>query len=333
MSDLWQQLIVRNQEAGPGGPGRSNRIRNRVLAGVAAAALLFVVGSVCTYTVPQTDLAFLTQFGRVVNRDAGPIGPGIHVKLPFVQHADMLTITRDTDDLGKVDALTKDTQAVTFKVSVTTSIPPSAVYQLLYEVGRSGNVDLKRNYDATILLELRNVISRHSITEIAGEGREQVLAELQIAVQTELKRLYGVNVDQVQVSVDKMPASYVERINQAMLSQAAILQSERDRQKAAIDAETAKIRAAGEANRAIEEARGRAQSNLLEAQAQAQAIQVKGQAEADARTKMAQALTANPSLVELEKAQRWDGRLVQQNIYGSAPMPFFNLSPGTPPIR
>ena len=94
MSDLWQQLIVRNQEAGPGGPGRSNRIRNRVLAGVAAAALLFVVGSVCTYTVPQTDLAFLTQFGRVVNRDAGPIGPGIHVKLPFVQHADMLTITQ-----------------------------------------------------------------------------------------------------------------------------------------------------------------------------------------------------------------------------------------------
>ena len=288
-----------------------------------------MIGSSCTFTVPQTDLAYLTQFGRVVNRDAGPIGPGIHLKLPFIQHADMLRITRDTDDLGNVDALTKDTQAVTFKVSVTTSIPPSAVYQLLYEVGRAGNVDLKRNYDATVLLELRNVISRHSITEIAGEGREQVLAELQIAVQTELKRLYGVNVDQVQVSVDRMPASYVERINQAMLSQAAILQSERDRQKAAIDAETAKIRAGGEANRAIEEARGRAQSNLLEAQAQAQAIEVKGQAEADARTKMAQALTANPSLVELEKAQRWDGHLVQQNIYGSAPMPFFNLSPGT----
>ena len=327
MSDLWQQLTLRGGHAGPGGPGRPRVPSGRIVGGLAAAVLLFIVASSCSFTVPQTDLAYLTQFGRVVNQGAGPIGPGIHLKMPFVQKADLLRITRDTDDIGNVDALTKDTQAVTFKVSVTTSIPPSAVYQLLYEVGRSGNVDLKRNYDATVLLELRNVISRHSITEIAGEGREQVLAELQIAVQTELKRLYGVNVDQVQVSVDRMPASYVERINQAMLSQAAILQSERDRQKAAIDAETAKIRAAGEANRAIEEARGRAQSNLLEAQAQAQAIEVKGQAEADARTKMAQALTANPSLVELEKAQRWDGKLVQQNIYGSAPMPFFNLAP------
>ena len=300
---------------------------SRVLALGVAAFLVLLVLSGTTFIVSQTDLAFVTQFGRVVNPAAGPVGPGLHFKLPLIQQADRLRTTRDTDDVGTVDALTKDTQAITFRVSVTTTIPRNAVYHLLYEVGRAGNVDLKRNYDATILLELRNVISRHTIVEIAGEGREQVLREFQIAVQDELKRLYVVDVDQVQISVEKMPASYVERINQAMLSQAAILQSERDRQKAEIDARTARIRAEGEANRAIEEARGRAQSNLLEAEAQGRAIAIKGKAEADVKTMMAAALSANPSLVEYEKALRWDGKLIQQNIYGSAPVPFFNLSP------
>ena len=296
----------------------------------AVALLVLIVISSATFTVSQTDVAFVTQFGRVVNPGAGPVGPGLHFKLPLIQHADSLRTTRDTDDLGLVDALTKDTQAISFRVSVTTTIPPDAAYHLLYEVGRSGNVDLKRNYDATILLELRNVVSRHTIVEIAGDGREQVLKEFQIAAQVELKRLYGVNVDQVQISVEKMPQSYVERINQAMLSQAAILQSERDRQKAEIDARTARIRAEGEANRAIEEARGRAQSNIMEADAQARAISVKGRAEADAKTMMAAALTANPVLVEYQKALQWDGKLVQQNIFGGAPVPFFSMSPPPP---
>ena len=80
----------------------------------------------------QTDVAFVTQFGRVVNPAAGPVGPGLHFKLPLIQHADRLRTTRDTDELGLVDALTKDTQAISFRVSVTTTIPRDAAYHLLY---------------------------------------------------------------------------------------------------------------------------------------------------------------------------------------------------------
>lgn len=65
----------------------------------------------------------------------------------------------------------------------------------------------------------------------------------------------------------------------------------------------------------------------MEAGAQACAIQVKGRADADAKTMMASALTANPVLDEYQKASAWDGKLVQQNIYGAAPIPFFSLSP------
>lgn len=295
-------------------------LRIGLMVGIGLIALAVLGGSY--YTVPQTDLGYVTQFGRVVNPAAGPIGPGLHFKLPLVQDVDTLRITRDTDPLGDVTALTKDTQAITLNVSVTTSIPPSAVYHLLYEVGRAGNVDLKRNYEATLLTELRNVIGRHTITEISGEDRASILAEFQSSASAELQRLYGTVVDQVQVSVEKMPETYVARINQAMLSQAAILQSQRDQDRAKIDAETARITATGLANKAIEEARGRAQSNLLEAQAQAQAIELRGKAEAEAKRLMADALSQNGALVEYQKALAWNG-VLPTAVYAGAPIPFF----------
>lgn len=287
---------------------------------------LIGLGTGCgsVYTVPQTDLGYVTQFGKVIDPNRGPIGAGLHFKLPFVQDVSTMRVTRDTDSLGEINALTKDTQTITLNVSVTTSISSSAVYHLMFEVGKSGNLDLKKNYDATILTELRNVIGRHNITEIAGEGREQILSEFQIAAGTELGRLYGVQVDMVQVSLEKMPETYVNRINQAMLSQAAILQSQRDQTRAGIDADTAKITAAGLANKAIEEARGRADSNLLEAKAQAQAVELKGKAEADAKRLMADALSANPNLVSYQQALAWDGKL-PVNLYAAAPIPIIGM--------
>ena len=290
--------------------------------GVAILGLIaLTVANGCYFTVPQTDVAFVTRFGKVENPAAGPVGPGLHFKLPIIEGVDRIRTVRDTDDLGVVSALTKDTQAISLKASVTTSVPASAAYHLLYQVGRQGNVDLNKNYNATIITELRNVIGRHEIGQIAGQDREAVLAEIQIAAGKELERLYGVQVDQVQISVDAMPETYAARINQAMLSQAAILQSQRDQTKAQIDADTAKIVAAGLANRAIEEARGRSQSLLLEAKAAAEATEVRGQAEADAQQKMAAALTSNPQLVELRKADKWDGRLPVNN-YANIPLPF-----------
>ena len=78
----------------------------------------------------------------------------------------------------------------------------------------------------------------------------------------------------------------------------------------------------GEADAAIEAARGRAQSLQLEAEAQARATLIKGQAEAQAQQLMADALSKNASLVEYQKALRWNGQL-PQNVYAGAPIPFF----------
>ncbi|MBV8526641.1 MAG: hypothetical protein JOY71_31765 [Acetobacteraceae bacterium] len=76
--------------------------------------------------------------------------------------------------------------------------------------------------------------------------------------------------------------------------------------KAEIEAQTAKTVAAGQAEAAIETARGRAGAIEQEAMTEARAIQVKDQAQPEAQQRMTEALSRNASLVEYQKATRWN---------------------------
>ena len=71
------------------------------------------------------------------------------------------------------------------------------------------------------------------------------------------------------------------------------------------------------------QARGQAESNLARARAEAEATRVKGEAEASAIKARAEALAQNQNLIELTKAERWDGKLPTTMIPGSA-VPFIS---------
>ena len=103
---------------------------------VGVVGLCAVLGSY--FTVPQTELCYITQWGKVVDADKGPIGAGLHWKIPFLQGVDCLQVTRSTDQLGVVAVTTKDSFTFTMKVGVTTEIPSTAVYRLLYQTGGMG---------------------------------------------------------------------------------------------------------------------------------------------------------------------------------------------------
>jgi hypothetical protein len=65
-------------------------------------------------------------------------------------------------------------------------------------------------------------------------------------------------------------------------------------------------------------------SRLSMRTAEAKAIQLKGEATAAAMRAQAVALSANPVLVEMKKAESWDGKLPTA-IYAGAPIPFMNI--------
>lgn len=300
--------------------------RRRLLAGAAVVAGLVTLNS-SYFTVGQNERAFVREFGRVVNEAAGPVGPGLHLKAPFITTVDKLPVSIDVLDAGNIDAFTRDAQKISVHVTVTTQVPDTAVYHLLYEVGRAGNVDLDRNYITIVSDRLRTVIGRHEINAIAGSDRQEILDETRTVLTHDLADLFGIKVDSVQTALVGMPASYAAAIEAAMQARTQRQAAEQNQARAQIEAVTAKVRASGEADAQIEQARGQSQSSLLRAQAEAQATRLRGQAEADAAEALAKAVAANSAVVALRTAEKWNGQL-PQNIYAGAPLPFLSV-PGT----
>ena len=72
---------------------------------------------------------------------------------------------------------------------------------------------------------------------------------------------------------------------------------------------------------AVTQAKGQADSSLARARAEAEATRLKGDAEAAAIKARAEALAQNQNLVELVKAERWDGKLPTTMIPNAA-VPF-----------
>ncbi len=300
-----------------------NNLFRWALLGLAVLVGLWVLSG-CYYTVGQNERAYVRQFGRVMDRAGGPIGPGLHFKQPFFTTVDKMAVSIDVIDLGNIDAFTRDAQKIALHLTLTTQVPDAAVYHLLYEVGRAGNVDLERNYNTVIADRLRTVVGRHDINEVAGAERQQILDEARAVLSHDLSDLFGIKVDSVQVALIGMPQSYAAAIESAMQARTQRQAAEQNQARAQIEAVTAKVQAAGQADARIEAARGDSQSALLRATADAQATRLKGQADADAAQALAKALETNANLVALRTAERWNGQL-PQNIYAGAPIPFLSL--------
>jgi regulator of protease activity HflC (stomatin/prohibitin superfamily) len=307
----------------PAGPPTPNRFARFILPAAIALAIL-VVAAQSFFSIQPNERGFITQFGRVLDPARGPLGPGLHFKIPLISSVDRLPVSIDVLDVGNIEAFTKDAQRITLHITVTSQVPDSAVYHLLYEVGGSGNVDLDKNYRTVIADRLRTVVGRHEINDIAGSDRQAIIDEVRSVLSRDLADLFGIKVDSVQSALVGMPPTYTQAIEAAMQARTQRQAAEQNQARARVEAETAKVRAAGEADAAIEAARGESQSRLLRATADAQAIRLKGQADADAAQIMAKALETNQNLVSLRIAEKWNG-ILPQNMYGAAPVPLLSL--------
>ena len=83
-----------------------------------------------------------------------------------------------------------------------------------------------------------------------------------------------------------------------------------------------KAKADADSQKAASDAR--AYAIKVESEAKAEATKQIGLAEAAAIREKSKALSENSKLVELTKAEKWNGSL-PQNMYGSAPLPLINL--------
>ena len=285
----------------------------KLIGGGIFGLLALVIFLMTYFTVDQNSLTVVTRFGHLEY----VAEPGLHFKVPFVNSTEAYrTDIQALSAAEPVNTYTVDNQEVDIKYTVFYRIPAKNV-AFIYENNRDYAPRLA-SLTVDRLKAAMGQVNVQSVAEKRGELRDVIKATLQ----KDAKQL-GIEVTDFQLSDLQYTQAFRNAVNNAAVQKANIESVEYQRQQAEKQALTAKIAAEGQANAQRAQAAGAADARLLQATAEAKAIQLQGEAQARAIQAQAEALKANPDLVNLRKAERWDGKL-PVNMYGSAPIPFLN---------
>jgi regulator of protease activity HflC (stomatin/prohibitin superfamily) len=274
------------------------------------------------FTVSETNRGVLTTWGKFSEVK----GPGLHFKVPFMQSVTAFRVDIQSFSEDKVNTYTIDNQELEAHFTVNYRVPALKVENVFKNIP-----DYSARLHSLAIDRFKAEVGHVNVTEIAqkrGAVRDAIFKNLKI----DADRLFGIDIVDFQITNVDFNRSFREANNSASTAKARVEQAEQEKRQAVVDAERAKIKATGEANAAEEQARGAANAVVLNAEAEAKAIRLKGEAQASAIKSQSDALASNPLLIELRKAERWNGELPKQML--SNVVPFMNVDqaaklPGT----
>jgi len=276
---------------------------------LAIAAIIFLILIVCTFgsffQIDQGERGVVLRNGKL----SSVAEPGLGFKLPVVESVRSVSV-RDHVKAMKLEAYSFDQQPAELTVSVTYRVPVDRVSDLYSEYGTLENLQARvierRTPDA-----VKNVFGRFTAVRAIQE-RENLGAETTQAVMNVMRdapvQIVGVQVEEVGFS-----SAYEQSIEQRMLAQVEIETTRQQKETASINAEIQVVKAKAEAD---------AQREKF--QAEADGIRLRGEAEAAAIQARARALAANTNLVNLIAVEKWDGKLPETQVPGSA-LPFIGI--------
>lgn len=297
-----------------------------IFGAVFVAGALFFLSTIfgAFYTVDEGERAVVKRYGEVVD----VTGPGLHFKMPFITDVEPVSVQSFVrryggGEGGALQAYSKDMQIGDLIVSVnlTPATSPEAIKSIIVNYGSLDGY-LRREVDPKVFQVVKATFA--SFTAQSSNENQMALAAailegIQKVVPATLVTIQSAQVEDISFSskfeetmeARKTAETNVEIQKQENLKQAEVNKRTVDDAKATADA--AKAAADAEAYRITQQSI-----------ADADAIKRRGEAEADAIRAKAKALADNPSLVELTKAERWDGVLPTSMVPDSA-VPFLNV--------
>lgn len=279
--------------------------------------LLLVTFLMCWpfYSVPTGSRGVVTQFGKII----GVEGEGLAV-LPPWQKIYLFSIRAEQADIEKAEGSTSDTQPVHVSMTVRYSISLDKVAEVFEKYSHDGNL---ASYVQTATQEIfKAVTAKYTAPDLIAQ-RAKVSNDISAALKEKLA-VYGAQVINIDMRNFSFSADYMraigEKVTQEQLRLGAenklkTVESEQKQKVAVAEAEARAVRA---------KADGEAYKVVTEATAEANAMRLVGEAKARAMQVQAEALSRNAVLVELTKAEKWDGKL-PVNVYAGAPIPFLNV--------
>jgi regulator of protease activity HflC (stomatin/prohibitin superfamily) len=292
------------------------RIVKLTALGITAVCVL-IMFLMTFFRVEQYERGVVTWFGKVQYLAE----PGLNFKVPFAQTVTFIrTDIRSVVPSAAVNTYTIDNQEVDIVFNLFYRVPPDRVAYVYENVP-----DFRERLFNMAVDRLKSEMGKVNATHVAeqrGAIRDKITKVLEKDV-TEL----GVIVTDFQLTNIDYTKSFRAAVEAAASAKANVDTREQERIQAEKVAQKVKVAAIGEADAQREKAKGNADAILLNATAEAKAIQLKGEAEARAIHAQAEALRQNAALVELRKAERWNGALPVQMLSNVLPMMQFK-SPG-----
>jgi len=312
MSEPLRNLVAR--AGGDGGDGRFGSRAIRWAIGVAVLILVLVLVWPF-YSVPTGSRGVITQFGKIV----GIEGEGLAI-LPPWQKLSNFSIRAETANIENAEGSTSDTQPVKVSLTVRYSIATDRVAEVFEKYSHDGNLS---SYVQTATQEIfKAVTARYTAPDLIAQ-RSKVSNDIYAALREKLS-LYGAQVINIDMRNFAFSDSYMHAINEKVTQEQLRLGAENKLKTVEAEQKQKVAVAEAEASALRAKADGEAYANLKVATAQADALKIQNAA-----------LAQNKDVLELRRievamtqAKAWNG-VLPVNVYGSAPIPFINLTPPT----
>lgn len=256
------------------------------------------------YTINEKERGVELRNGKVI----GVSDPGLEFKLPFIDDVEKISVQTYTMKYDRLQAYSKDQQTATVNVSVTFHVPATEVVNLYTKFGDIESMT-SRLVSRQVPTQVENVFGQYNAVN-AVQNRVKLVADISSAIKGSI--VGPVVIDSVQVENIDFSDDYERSIAERMKAEVQVKTRE---QMLATEQVQAQI--------AVTQAQAQADSQLAKARAEAQAITLRGNAEAEAIKARAAALAQNGNLVELVKAERWDGKL-PTTMLPNGTVPFLN---------
>ena len=268
--------------------------------------LILIVASMGSFLqVDQGERGVVLRNGKLVR----VAEPGLDFKVPFFDTVRKISV-RDHTVRMQLEAYSFDQQSASMVASVTYRVPETDVAQLYSEYGSLEALEA-RLLERKALDVIKSVFGKYTAAQ-SIQNREKLVADINEAMRVTLEsaplQMMGVQVEEVSFS-----KAYEQSIENRMLAQVQIETTRQQKETASIQAEIQVVQA---------EAEARAQRERY--MAEADGIRLRGEAEAKAISAKAQALAQNTNLVNLNAVEKWDGKLPESLVPGSA-MPCIGL--------
>jgi regulator of protease activity HflC (stomatin/prohibitin superfamily) len=286
--------------------GRESSGFGKIIGGVIAGVAVLVVLTTALstyYTVDQGERGVILCNGAI----CGDAEPGLHFKMPFVQHVALISVQSKKDGFekvgetdGRMSAYSRDQQPATISLAVNYHVIDPAIVYAKY--GSTDNMET-RLIDPRAYELVKNVFGQFNAVE-AIQDRAKLNAEVYEAIR---KAVTGpVTIDGVQIEDITFSDKYETAVENRMEATVKQQQAEAEKQQRITSADAA------------------AYEVKANADAQAHSVEVQGRAQAEAIKARGDALRDNPNLVALTTAEKWNGELPSTMVSGGT-VPLLSL--------